>query len=238
MKTTSLVVFLLLFFGVVTMSAQEREHADAKQRTVTVRGLGTISTEPDIVRLGVQVNTRGESASAAMNSASARTREILTILKSYSIESKDIQTSRVSVAPILDYQRNIQPPPIVGYTGSNDFMVLFRGKLMDRIGDFMDKAVGAGASGFGGLRYESSRQRDLERDAMKLAASDAQRRAEVLAKELGATLGKVMTINESYSVGMPMGRGVAMTDAMSSAAPVMSGELTISVNIDVVFELK
>jgi uncharacterized protein YggE len=206
-------------------------------RTVLVQGLGKLMTVPDQVRLSVQVNTRGGSASEAMSQASKKTSDILAVLKGYGIDPKDIQTSRVTVSAILDYQRNIQPPPIIGYSGVNEFTILFKGKLMDRVGEFLDKAVTLGVSSFGGLMYESSMQRELERDALKRAAADAQERADVLAKELGATLGRVMNISESVSSPAPMMRA-AMMDAASAAAPVMTGELAISAQVTVSFELK
>ena len=238
MKRIGLIITLIVACGALAQ-AQQKDTKDLKPRTVSVRGLGMVMTEPDQVRLSVQVNTRGESASAAMTQASTKTRDILVILKSYGIDDKNIQTSRVSVSPILDYQRNIQPPPIVGYAGTNEFSVLFKAKLMEKVGDFMDKAVSAGATSFGGLVYESSRQRELERDALARAAADARARATVLAKELGASLGSVLSISESVPAPGPMyNMRTAMADAMTTAAPVMAGELTINATTDVVFELK
>ena len=234
MKTLTAAMLMLLLCSVP--SNAQTEAKEPKARTVSVRGIGYVKSVPDQLRLSVQVNTRTESASSAMTQASAKTRQILDILKSYGVDDKDIQTSRVTVAPVLDYQRNVQPPPIVGYTGTNEFSVLFKGKTMEKVGEFMDKAVVAGASSFGGLNYEASKQRELERDALKKAATDAQARADVLAKELGAQLGKVMSISESVAGPIPV-RGI-MSDAMSASAPVMTGELSISAQADVVFELK
>lgn len=218
--------------------AQTSETKEPKSRTVVVRGMGTVMSAPDQLRVAVQVNTRAESASAAMTQASTKTRDILAILKTYGIDDKNIQTSRVTVSPILDYQRNIQPPPIVGYSGTNEFSVVFKGEMMKKVGEFMDKAVSVGASSFGGLFYEASRQRELERDALKKAADDAQARADVLAKQLGATLGKVMNISESVSGPGPIGRGIMATDVAGTSAPIMTGELAITAQVDVVFELK
>jgi uncharacterized protein YggE len=173
-----------------------------------------------------------------MKQASGKTNEVLSLLKGYGIDSKDIQTSRVTVTAILDFQKNIQPPPIIGYTGVNEFTVLFKGKLMERVGEFLDKAVMSGVTNFSGLMYESSKQRELEREALKKAADDAQARADVLAKELGATLGNVMTITESVSYPSPvMGRAMMM-DASTTAAPVMNGEVAINAQVSVTFELK
>lgn len=222
---------------VVTAFAQQERPDQARIRSIHVQGQGKLMTVPDQVRLNVQISTRAESASDAMSQANRKTSDILAMLKGYGIDPKDIQTSRVTVTAILDYQRNIQPPPIVGYNGVNEFSVIFKGKLMDRVGEFLDKAVASGVTSFSGLMYESSKQRELERDALKKAADDAQARAEVLAKELNATLGKVMTISESTSSPAPVMRG-AMMDATAASAPVMTGELAINAEVSVTFELK
>jgi hypothetical protein len=226
----------MMLCAVTAFAQQDKSEKDAS-RVVQVHGVGTLMTTPDQVRLSVQVNTRAETASEAMSQASRKTSDILAILKGYGIDSRDIQTSRVTVSAILDYQRNVQPPPIIGYSGVNEFTVVFKAKLMDKVGEFLDKAVGVGVSSFSGLTYESSKQRELERDALKKAAADAQARAEVLAKELGATLGKVMNVSESVSYPAPVMRG-AMMDAVTAAAPVMTGELAINAQVSVTFELK
>lgn len=239
MKSATVGAMLLLLLVPARLLGQQTETKEPKQRTISVRGLGSVTTSPDQVRLSVQVSTRATSASEAMTQASSKTRQILDILKNIGVDTKDIQTTRVTVTAILDYQRQVQPPPILGYSGTNDFNVVFKGKLMDKVGEFMDRAVIAGATSFGGLMYENSKQRELERDALKKAAADARARAEVLAKELGAGVGTVVNISESVSRPIPYDRGIAamqMTDA--AAAPVMIGELTITATVDVAFELK
>jgi len=233
-------LFLSLILCTATALSQQEtpEHGTrAGSRTIIVQGLGKLMTAPDQVRLNVQVNTRAESASEAMAQASKKTSDILAILKEYGVDPKDIQTSRVTVSAILDYQRNIQPPPIIGYSGINEFTIVFKAKLMDKVGEFLDKAIALGVTSFGGLMYESSKQRELEREALKKAAADAQARAEVLAKELGTLLGRVMNISESVSSPAPIMRA-AMLDAASAAAPVMTGELAINAQVSVTFELK
>lgn len=230
-------LFFVLLLGAVTAFAQQERNGQSTVRSIHVQGQGKLMTVPDQVRLNVQISTRAESASDAMVQANQKTSDVLAMLKGYGVDPKDIQTSRVTVTAILDYQHNIQPPPIVGYNGVNEFSVLFKGKLMDKVGEFIDKAVAAGVTSFSGLMYESSKQRELERDALKKAADDAQARAEVLARELNATLGKVMTISESMNPPSPVMRG-AMVDAAATSAPVMTGQLAIVADVTVTFELK
>ena len=228
-------LFFACILGAVTAFAQQDRTGQV--RSIQVQGQGRVMTVPDQVRLNVQISTRGESASDAMSQANKKTSDVLALLKGYGVDLNDIQTSRVTVTAILDYQRNIQPPPIVGYNGVNEFSVLFKGKLMDKVGEFLDKAVAGGVTSFSGLMYESSKQRELERNALKKAADDAQARAEVLAEELNATLGKVMTISESINAPSPVMRG-AMVDATAASAPVMTGQLAINAEVSVTFELK
>jgi hypothetical protein len=209
---------------------------DMKPRTVSVRGSGSISVAPDQIRVNVQVNVRAESASGAMTTASRRTSEILDLLRSYNVDPKDIQTQRVTVAPVYDYEKRVQPPPIVGYTATNEFAVTFKEAVMSRVGEFLDRAVTAGAASFGGLVYESSKQREQERKALVLAAADAKARAEVLAEELGAKIGRVLSVSE---IG-PRIPGPIVQDIRaeaSVAAPVMTGEITVKTTVDVMFEL-
>ncbi len=235
MQTSALVAALLL--AAIHSAAAQTPGPEPPKRTVTVRGEGKATAAPDQVRLTLQVNVRGETATEAMRSASSKTQAVLALLKSFGVEEKNIQTSRVTVTPILDYSRQIQPPPIVGYTSSNDFTVVFRGTQMDRVGEFMDRAVTAGATSFGSLQFENSKQRELEREALGKAAADARARAQQLARELGANLGPVISIAETVA-GRP---GPVLMRSMAegtTAAPVMTGELSIIANVDVVFELK
>jgi uncharacterized protein YggE len=235
-------LFIATLVSGVLAQDGDRDHNVKRdsERTVRVRGEGKILVAPDQVRLSVQVIARGETAVAAMKDANARTAAILAVAKSLGVETKNMQTSRVSVTPIVDYTRQIQPPPILGYNGNNDFSILFQGSLMEKVGEFIDRATSLGASSFGSLMYESSRQREIEREALQKAAGDAQARAMLLAKELGAVLGKVHTIAESISSPSPVFNN-ARLDAMSASsasAPVMTGEITIRASVDVSFELK
>ncbi len=230
----------ILLACVIATGSANAQTSSPDVRTIQVHGVGTITTLPDQVRLTVQVNTREASASAAMRAASSRSRDILSLLGSYGVNTKDIQTTRVTVTPVFDYEKRVQPAPIVGYTGTNEFTVVFKEKQMDRVGEFMDKAVTAGASGFGGLSYESSTARTLEREALIRAAADAKARASVLAQELGATLGRIKSVGESVSSPSPVVRAGAFAEMRSTdvAAPVMSGELMIRAEVNVVFELQ
>jgi uncharacterized protein YggE len=239
MRQLFALVLILLVAVTMGVAQQQREAPGPRPRTVTVRGTGTTTAEPDRIRLSMQVMVRGESASSAMTTASQRTREVLDLLLAHGVTGKDIQTTRVAVTPVYDYEKRVQPPPIVGYSATNDFSAIFKAGSMDKLGEFLDKAVEAGASNFGSLMYESSDERGLLQKALAQAAKDARARAEVLAKELGAGVGRVLTVTETgVTTPTPIVHDfVQMEASQRSAAPVMTGEMEVVAHVDVVFEL-
>ena len=77
-------------------------------------------------------------------------------------------------------------------------------------------------------RFENSR---------RLAAEDAKARAQALASALGAQLGRGVSITETaIPQPVPMARTAAFAEA--TAVPVAAGELEITVQIQVTWELR
>ena len=80
----------------------------------------------------------------------------------------------------------------------------------------------------------------LNVDATERALKKAQARAQTYAKSLGLQMRRIVSISENSSGGfrpMQMMRTMAAGAAMDKATPVAPGESTVSVNLDVVFEL-
>jgi len=228
----NIVLVLLLLSTCVT--AQDKE----VQRTVRVNGVGKVRVVPDQFHISLQVNVpKAETAVEALSQNNRSAAQVIAMLKRFGIADVDMQTTRVAVNPVYDYSKQNQPPVIVGYSAQNEVQVAI--KKMDDAGKILDQAVKNGATGFGPLQYESSKRRELEYEALARAAEDARVKAELLARQLGATLGRVMTVSESGvnypSPIMPM----RMKAEMSSIdVPVMPGEMEISASVEIVFELK
>jgi uncharacterized protein YggE len=235
MKRVLLFVVALVSLGVHDAVSQAVKNEP--QRTIRVHGVGKVRAVPDQLRLSIQVNVpRAETAVEALSRNNQLTAQLLALLKRFGISEADIQTTRVSINPIYDYDKRMSPPPIIGYTAQNDVMVVV--KNIEEAGKILDQAVKAGASGFGPFQYESSRRLELEREALKKAADDARTKAQLLARELGATLGRVLTISESsVSPPQPIAPMVMEARATSAGVPVMAGEIEISATVEISFEL-
>ena len=82
----------------------------------------------------------------------------------------------------------------------------------------------------------------LQSQARSLAAKDAAAKAQTLAEASGVALGKPITITETTSGGLPP-IAFAKTeefaaDSARSSTPIEAGELTIVVNVTVVYEIE
>ena len=224
---------LSILLSAVVLGQQEKEPS----RSIRVHGTGKIKAVPDQLRLSIQVNVpRAETAVEALSRNNQLTAQVMAMLKRFGISESDLQTTRVSVNPVYDYSKQNVPPTIVGYSAQNEVVVVIR--KMEDAGKILDQAVKNGATGFGPLQYDSSKRTELEREAFKSAADDARVKADLLAKQLGASLGLVMTINE-LGVSSPSPVVPMMQMRMAAAeVPVSAGEMEIQANVEVVFELK
>jgi uncharacterized protein YggE len=112
------------------------------------------------------------------------------------------------------------------------------------LGDLIAKAVEAGATTYSGLSYQMSDPSENYNAALKAALQDAERKAQAIAEEAGATLGAIpVSVNEGYSETPSVMREAAAADkTMSqgdavSSVPVSSGSLEVKANITVVYEI-
>ena len=112
---------------------------------------------------------------------------------------------------------------------------------LDQLGPLLERAVTAGANQVGDASLDSTRRKELERQAMTLAVQDAAANAGTLAQAAGARLGPVRSLNASPSPPpMPMYRMVAMADA--AAAPpaestYVAGEMRFAATVSAEYDL-
>jgi hypothetical protein len=101
---------------------------DAKLiRTISLAGHGEIHATPDLAIVNMGVISSAVTAREALDSNTKAMNDLMAVLKSANIETKDISTSNFSVNPRYDYgQNNGQPPKVVGYDVSNTVSVMVR----------------------------------------------------------------------------------------------------------------
>lgn len=223
----------------MTASAQQVSPAvaaAAQGTTLTVSATGEASRAPDFASVSAGVVTQAAAADVAMRENAARMNEVLAALRSAGIAERDIQTSRVSLAPQYRYEQN-QAPAITGYQANNSVAVKVRD--LSRLGRVLDALIAPGANQINGpdfgIEHPEAAYAEARRDAVRKALAQAQTYADAL----GVKVRRIVRINEGgASANLPMPRMRAMAAPVADAAtPIASGETTLSVQVEVEFEL-
>ncbi|WP_052265210.1 SIMPL domain-containing protein [Ruegeria sp. ANG-R] len=211
--------------------------AHAEERRITVSGTGTALAAPDMATITLGVTNQDVQASVAMQATSDAVTQILARLDEMGLESRDVQTRDLSLSPVWSGRSNSsnEAPKITGFTASNRVSVRVRD--LDKLGQIMDAVIRDGANDFGGLSFGVQEPKPLEAEARAKAVADATEKAQQLAQAAGITLGPVISINDHGGGVRPMAqmREMAMSDA--GGVPVAGGEISVSVNIAMEFEI-
>ena len=202
---------------------------------ISVSGEATISVAPDQAQIEAGVTSEAKTARAASEANNAAMRKVLLALKAAGIEAKDIQTSRLSLQPESAPNRTGGANSIVGYRASNQVTVRLRD--VAKVGSTIDLLVGAGATDIGGIDFSVSNASKLLDDARAQAIADARRKAEILAKAAGVTLGAPLSISEEGAPGPVMFRRMAV-GMPASPTPIAQGEETLQVTVSVSWAIK
>jgi len=208
--------------------------AQTADRTLTVFGSGEVQATPDSALVTVGVSTDADTAAGALQANSAAMIKALDAIRSFGIDSKDVQTSGLSLDP--RYSRpgtsgGGERPRILGYTATNEVTV--RARDLNRLGNLLDRITTAGANRIAGIRFLVDKQDALLDEARKQAVADARKKAELYAQAGGFRLGDIRSLTEeSTSTPRPLMRAAM---APAAAVPVESGEVTLSARVQVVW---
>ena len=211
-------------------AAQSSDAVGGGARTITARGVGRVSGQPDTARVNVGVQARAESAAAALDQTSSRTSAVLDVLRDQGVADEDLQTAYLSIHPIFEERGQ----EVTAYEASNTVTATIRdveqaGQLIDAVVQAVDRGVTVH-----GISFSIEDTGELMATARVRAVEEARRQAQQLAEAAGLDLGDVRSVTEGVAPGGPM-RFAA--DAESGAAvPVQPGTQELAVEVTVVFD--
>ena len=163
----------------------------------------------------------------------------LEAVKELGIDDKDIQTSNYSVyatqKPVRDTSPQVEnEEEHIEYVVSNQVRVTVRD--LELLGDLLDKAMEAGANAIYGIGFTVDDPSALEAEARANAVADARARAESLAELHGVQVGDVLSISEV--IGGPVPVMEAARSFAGTGAPIETGELEVSLSVQVTYIIR
>lgn len=207
---------------------------------VIVVGEGSVKLEPNIAQANIGVEVTNSTVKDASAAAGELMTALLAALKEAGVADKDIQTSGFNIFA----DRGFGPAGQDGepiYRVSNNVMVTIRD--LESVGDVLDAAIDAGANNIYGVNFSLDDDNAAQSAARAQAITNAEAKAQELAGLSGLELGNVLSVSEiiGSSGGFFAGgvrQSVAMANGMGGGGPISPGELEVSVQLEVVYELR
>ena len=242
MPLRPLILAIALAFGTPMTACAQPQTATgyampADGTLLSVSAEASAKRVPDVATISTGVVTQAADANAAMRANAVQMDKVMAAIRAAGIGERDVQTSGINLNPQYKYVENA-PPSIVGYQASNTVNVKVRD--LSKLGKVLDAFVEQGANQVNGPSFEVDKPDEAYDEARVAALKKAQARAQTYADALGLKVRRIVSISEggaSFPRPMPMMRAMAADAGFAKETSVSLGETTLSVNIDVVFEL-
>lgn len=204
---------------------------------IRVQGQGSVSVRPDVAIITLGAAVRRETAQQAFEDANTLVGSLTQFLRAQGIAERDITTRQFSLSPEFNRPEGDAAPRIVAWRGTNLVSVKIRD--FTTIGTVIDGAVrilGNDAQ-VSGIIFTVEDSDAAARQARQQAIAEARDHAEQIAAAAGVRLVRILSITETSSPPpMPVPLAAA-APAMRAVAEVAPGEQSISVSVEIVYEI-
>jgi len=211
------------------------------QRTVKVTGTSTTKVVPDQLLWTITIRERNEQLQAAHDAVRLSTDALMQLVKDFEIPAQDVQTGCLEVERTYrrsDYQ---DVRSFTGFEVRREARILLRD--FKRFDDFVLRLVTIGNVE---MSYEMSHSdmTTIRANTRLAAAREAQKKAQALCEELGATLGEIITIEEGSQA--LRGRTISASNSyVSESVPtgytsgtLAEGQVSYTVSVETTFAIK
>jgi uncharacterized protein YggE len=198
--------------------------ADAvKPGTLTVTGSATLEISPDCVDIAMEVSAEAAAPGLAARAAQAKERTVLGALGKIGVAGTDVRLSQLMLNPVYDRDASLR---VRAYQAA--IAVTATTCKLDRISELMDVGATAGV-----VRMWSSFRRsnlpELKTRVRDMAVAAARAKAKQLADDVGAKLGRVMSVVEASGSSGCWGAGGSqlsnMVEVRSNGSASVEGAL-------------
>lgn len=240
-----LLMLLMLFVAMPAVSAESKP-IETPERTysLSVTGKGSMTITPDVAYVSLGVETRAKLAKDAQAENAKLMADIKKQLKTvYKLVDQDLKTSNFNVYPEYSYADK-EAPKVIGYVASHMLTVTVRD--LAKLGDLVDSVSEAGANRIHNIQFGTEKQEEYEEQLLEKAVQNAWKKANAIAKASKRTLVGVVNVSEGYiSIPQAWGNYYSMNYAAAEAdsagkvpTSFESGDLVITANVNVQFEMK
>jgi uncharacterized protein YggE len=197
---------------------------------IVTSGEGVVKRAPDRAWVTIAAESRARTAQEAQRSNTDAMTAVVDKIKAAGVAADAIQTTGYNLQPEFDYANGKQT--LRGYVARNQVQV--RLDALAKTGEVIAAAVGTGATSVSGVRFDLKDRDTVEREALRLAVSDARRRADAAAAGASVVIDRVIRIEEQREmsdVPRPMGVAMMRAEASQAAVPIEAGEIEVRARV-------
>jgi uncharacterized protein len=222
--------------GVAAAQTPQPSQAISPARTISVTGSGKSYIVPDMATISVGVRTENKDAAKAVDENNTQTQEVIAALTGLGVAEKDIQTTNFSIYPQQQYDDKGQLTGTI-YVVENTVQVTVRD--LKKLGDLLGAAVNAGANSIYGIQFDVENKEEALSEARQNAVDNAAVQAQDLAQAAGVKLGEIQSLSTVSGYPSPIFSGMGgAAEAAAPQVPIAPGQLTVSVDVAVVYSIQ
>src|SRR5688572_29955075 len=227
---------LVVAFAIPAIAQAQPPIVSPLQPTIVTRGHAIVTARPDRAFVTIAAESRSRNSADAQKQNAAAMTAVLQKIEQAGVPKDAIRTVGYELQPEFDYANGRQT--FRNYVARNTVEV--RLDDIDRVGVVIDAAAAGGATTITGIRFDVRNRAALERDALQQAVADARARADAAAKGAGATIDRVVRIEEDtqYEPPRPMMRMATQAIERDVSTPVEPSTIEIQARVSMTVSLR
>ena len=229
--TVLALVGMLVILGGIALLTEDKQ-----EETISSAGTAIITTTPDEASVIISIQTEAKTAQEAKDDNSAKSDAVFAALEALEVKT---ETQYFNIYPQYEWEDGKQKDK--GFQATTSIKVTT--KNFEEIGNMVDAAISAGATGIDSISFELSEEKrdSLKEEALAQAAQDARVKAQAVVAGLNTQLGDIVSVSfDSYDYTpypfFAKAEGMDVREAV--ATTIEPQELDVRATVQVIFELE
>lgn len=241
---------LFCLLAIIPLLGFSYSNAEISQETLrlqeipklTVRGQAQFKKPADELQLNIGLVTSGSDVDSVLRSNNDKMQKVLKALEKEGLVASDYKTGRFSIYPTYSHPPKNPPtdwkPEINGYEVVNKIHV--KTTKLDLVSKIIESAVNSGATNIDNISFTLVDSQKYRHEAIAAATKNAIAEAQVLAQSAGLQLVRIIDISvDNFDMDIPRPRFLkASTFALESTTPIEAGDIELSANVQLSYEIK
>ncbi len=232
-----LVIVLSVFCSCTKIVSADKQ----EEPRISVSGSGTVILNPDIASFTIQISETEETTKQAQNAVNKKISDVITKLEENGVEKDKLTTLSLNINTVYHWDENNKQVRDGERVSQSLRIILDDISVFSTVIDEIGQISGITISN---VNFDVANKQDAMEKARELAFEDAKAKALTYCEMSGLKLSKPISISEYNSTRSPKVANMKLAATADGAVEygysteIPSGDYSVYVNVDCVFEAK